>query len=411
MTTRGRTIAALAVVMVVFGRLGGMRELLMAGSALALTLLTGFVLVWMRGGRAKVKRRIFPTRTSVGGKARIELGIEATGRIGIGPVLLSDRLPRVLGPTPRLALPGGRRNRQRAVAYTLAPRMRGRFTIGPLEITNTDPFGAVRRRVKVSGTSSLLVVPSYENISILPSGAQRIGVVRHSPLVGHGDEFYALRQYEEGDDLRKVHWPTSAKTGELVIRQEELLAEPRALIVLDTSEAKHKGTGPGASLEAAISACAAVGVHALKRRMRIEVITPDGPLLQTRRPSEEQFLEDLALLKASKKVGIAHALKHADRPRAGRPGLVVVISPGLRKDDLRAVALRMRGSVPGAFVEIDAASFEAKRSRQRSSSSFELPGVPVVRLRSGDSFRAAWHTTIKEGPFGGPPHRDVALAR
>ncbi|MEX2537247.1 MAG: DUF58 domain-containing protein [Actinomycetota bacterium] len=410
MTTRGRTIAALAFVMIVFGRLGGMRELLMAGCALALVLLTGFVLVWMRGGRVLVKRRLFPTRTNAGRSVRVELVVEATGRIGMGPVLLADRLPKVMGPTPRLALPGGTRRRQRAVAYTLVPRMRGRYTIGPLEITNTDPFGAVRRRRKISGSSSLLVLPSYEDVSVLPSGAQRIGVVRHSPLVGYGDEFYALRKYEEGDDLRKIHWPTSAKTGELVIRQEELLAEPRALIVLDTADAKHRGTGQEASLEAAISACASVGVHALRRRMRLEIVTPDGPLLQTRRPSEQQFLEALAVLKSSKHIGIARALERSDRPRAGRPGLVVVISPSLRRDDLRAVALRMRGSVPGAIVYVDAPSFEGKRARQRTPPAPRLAAVPVVHLRAGDSFKKAWHTTIKDGPSGAAP-RDVALAR
>jgi uncharacterized protein (DUF58 family) len=256
----------------------------------------------------------------------------------------------------------------------------------------------------------LLVLPSFEEISVLPSGAQRIGVVRHSPLVGYGDEFYALRQYEEGDDLRKIHWPTSAKTGELVIRQEELLAEPRALIVLDTAETKHFGTGADASLEAAISACASVGVHALRRRMRIEVITPDGPLLQTRRVSEQEFLEALATLKASKKTGIARALERSDRPRAGRPGLVVTISPGLRRDDLRAVALRMRGAIPGAIVYVDAQSYEGKRARQKKPAPPRLAVVPVVHLRSGESFKKAWHTTIKDGRVG-PPPRNVSLAR
>jgi uncharacterized protein (DUF58 family) len=400
-TTRGRTIAALAASMIVFGRLGGMRELFMAGVGFALILAVGFVLVWLRRGGITVRRSVSPARTSVGGPVRVELIVEAAGRIGLGPVLLSDHIARELGPSPKLALPGGVRRRQRGVAYTFVPRMRGRYNIGPVEITHTDPFGAVRRRQKASGTSKLLVVPSYEEISVLPTATQRIGVIRHSPLVGHGDEFYALRQYTEGDDLRKIHWPTSMRQGDLFIRQEELLAEPRALIVLDTAASKHHGTGPGASLEAAVSAAASVGTLALRKRMRLEVITTDGPLLKTRSPSETEFLEGLAVLKPSRGSKITSALERTYRPAAGRPALVVVISPDLRRDELRAVALRLRGPVAGAIVWIDAASYAPKGAQRKSVPSVAAMGLPAVKLANGVSFRHAWHTTIK----------DVALAR
>lgn len=396
-------MAALAVSMLVFGRLTGLRELVMAGAAFALVLLAGFGLIWVRGGRVRVHRTVSPPRTTVGHPVRVELHVEADGHLGLGPVLLADTLPSDVGPTPRLAMPGGTRRRQRAVAYTVAPRLRGRHPIGPLEVTHTDPFGAVRRRQEVAGSSSLLVYPSYEDVSVLPTAVQRIGIIRHSPLVGHGDEFYALRAYEEGDDLRKIHWPSSMRKGELVIRQEELLAEPRALIVLDTAAAKHKGTGAGASLEAAVSAAASIGTLALRRRMRVEVVTNEGPLLSTRHPTPEQLLEGLALVTLSRR-GIARAVERAHRPRAGRPALVVVITPDLRRDDVRAIALRSKNSAAGAIVWIDAPTYEsdpsARRRRSPAAHSRVLP-FPVIPLRNGDSFKAAWQTTIK----------DVALAR
>lgn len=387
--------------MIVFGRLGGMRELFMAGVGFALILVVGFGLVWLRRGGVTVRRSVSPVRTSVGGRVRVELVVEASGRIGVGPVLLSDHIARELGPSPKLALPGGMRKRQRGVAYTFVPRMRGRYNIGPVEITHTDPFGAVRRRQKASGTSKLLVVPSYEEIAVLPTATQRLGVVRTSPIVGHGDEFYALRAYQEGDDLRKIHWPTSMRTGDLVIRQEELLAEPRALIVLDTAASKHQGTGPGASLEAAVSAAASVGTLALRKRMRLEVVTTDGPLLKTRMPSESQFLEALAILKPSRHTKLTGALQRTFRPAVGRPALVVVISPDLRRDELRAIALRLRGPVAGALVWVDASSYGTKSGQRRPVPSVAGMGLPAVRLSNGTSFRHAWHTTVK----------DVALAR
>jgi uncharacterized protein (DUF58 family) len=389
--------------MLLFGRLGGMRELIMAGAAFALVLGIGFVLVWARGGRVKARRTVHPSQTQVGAQVRVELEVEAQGRLGLGPLLLADRAPRALGQSPRLALSGGGQRQKRGIAYLITPRLRGRYAIGPLELTHTDPFGAVRRRRTVPGSSPLLVLPSFEDISVLPTGVQRVGIVRNSPLVGLGDEFYALRAYEEGDDLRKIHWPTSMRTGQLVIRQEELLAEPRALIVLDTTAAKHRGRGPTASLEAAVSACASVGVLAVRRRMRIEVLTPDGWLLNQRVTSENELLQALAVVEPSSRTGLTGSLERAVGQRPGRPALIVLITPGLKRDELRALAGRVRASAAGAIVLIDAPTFApaTERTRRPAVADLGLLALPIVRLRAGDGFRHAWHMGIK----------GVALAR
>lgn len=398
MTARGRTLAVMGAAMFVFGRLTGMRELMMAGTALGAVLLFGFAAVWFRRGTVSSERRLSTTRTSVGHSVRVELTIRASGSLGLGPVLLSDRIPPRIGSPVRLSLPAGSRRRERKVAYRLVPRLRGRYQIGPLEITHTDPFGAVSVRRTMRGASTLVVYPSYENASILPAGVHRLGIVRHSPLVGQGDEFYALRTYEEGDDLRKVHWPSSMKTGELVVRQEELLAEPRALVVLDTCSGKHRGRGTSASIEAAVSVCASVGVLALRRRMRLDVVTADGPLLDAPTPSEDRFLEALAVLRPSRRRDLVRAV---ERSGGKRPAVTIVVTPGLNATEMRAVALRAHGSAGGALVHIDAASFGPRGPARRGGANLAALGMPVVPLRAGESFRTAWLHTLK----------DAALAR
>lgn len=405
MTTRGRTVAALAVSMLVLGRIAGLREMVMTGAAFAVYLVIGGTLVWFRGGRLRVRRSVTPARTTVGGSARVELTVDADGSFGFGPILMSEEIPPELGPRPRLALPGGGARRRRGVAYTITPRMRGRHRIGPLEVIHTDPFGTIRRSQSVSTASTLLVYPAFEEISVLPTAVQRIGIVRHSPLVGVGDEFYALRNYEEGDDPRKIHWPSSLRAGELMIRQEELLAEPRALFVLDTTASKHRGTGPESSLEAAVSACASLSVLAISRRMRIEVLTNDGPLLRSATPSRHELLEALALVKPSKR-NLAKVIERAERPRAGRPALVVFVTPNPRNDEVRAIALRSRNGAAGAVVWVDSLSFDASKPGTRGTGPLSrrprtaLP-FPVVALRRGASFRSVWHEVVK----------DVAMAR
>src|SRR5207244_1444715 len=95
----------------------------------------------------------------------------------------------------------------------------------------------------------------------------------------------------------------------------------------DTCAAKHRGHGTGASIEAAISAAASVGVLAIRRRMRVGIVTPDGSLLPIRRPTEHQLLEALATLRPSKQTSLAAGV---DQSRTNaRPAVTVVISPGL----------------------------------------------------------------------------------
>ncbi len=385
MTTRGRTLLVLALVMFGFGRIAGMRELIMMGAGLGVVLAIGAAAIWIRRGTVTVTRSIRPAVTVADRPVRVELGVRASGHLGVGPVLLTDEIPARIGNPVRLSLSAHRR--ERAVAYAFTPRLRGKYAIGPVTIEHTDPFGALRRTTKVRGSTPLLVYPSYDEINSLPTGAHRLGVIRHSPLVGQGDEFYALRAYEEGDDLRKVHWPSSLRTGELVIRQEELLAEPRALIVLDTCASKHYGSGAQASLEAAISAAASVGVLGVRKRMRVAIVTPDGPLLATRRPTEHQVLEALATLRASRRRDIIAGVEQTQ----SRPAVTVIITPGLSGEEVKAIAIRARGTAGGIVVRVEAATFAPGATRRRTQfSSPAMLGFPIVPLRSGDSFAAVW---------------------
>src|SRR5439155_13575705 len=118
---------------------------------------------------------------------RVELNVRASGHLGAGPVLLTDEIPPRIGNSVRLSLPSAMHRRERSVAYTFTPRLRGKYSIGPVTIVHTDPFGALTRTTKVRGTSPLLVYPSYDEINSLPIGVHRLGVIKQSPLVGTGD--------------------------------------------------------------------------------------------------------------------------------------------------------------------------------------------------------------------------------
>ncbi|OLP72781.1 hypothetical protein BJM39_09955 [Salmonella enterica subsp. enterica serovar Javiana] len=108
--------------------------------------------------------------------------------------------------------------------------MRGRHRLGPLGVRLRDPFGLSTRVAAISGSSDILVLPR-----ILPlgggqppgSGVGAEGAIPHMVAL-HGEDDVSIRSYRDGDDLRRIHWPATAKTGELMVRQEDRPARRRA---------------------------------------------------------------------------------------------------------------------------------------------------------------------------------------
>ena len=102
------------------------------------------------------------------------------------------------------------------------------------------------------------------------------GDSRARSVAVHGEDDIATREYRNGDDLRRVHWRSTARTGELMVRREEQPWESRATIVLDTRRQGHRGEGPTSSFEWAVSAAASVGLHLRHSGYKIRLVTGSG---------------------------------------------------------------------------------------------------------------------------------------
>ena len=110
------------------------------------------------------------------------------------------------------------------VAYRLPTRRRGHLAVGPLDLTFEDPFGLTRSVVRASRAITLTVHAELIELEALHAIAGRDPTAdqqKRRTLASGGDEFFALRPYVSGDELRRVHWRASARTGDLVVRQEE----------------------------------------------------------------------------------------------------------------------------------------------------------------------------------------------
>ena len=160
-------------------------------------------------------------------------------------------------------------------AYRLPTDRRGIVSIGPLQVVVSDPFGLVDLATPAAPEVQLTVLPHVDVVTPLPYTAAhdpQAGIRQLNALGRTGEEFYALRPFAVGDDLRRVHWPQSARVDELLIRQNEEPWQGRTTVVLDTREATHRGE----SLEVAVSAAASVVAATTRRQDLVRLVTTAG---------------------------------------------------------------------------------------------------------------------------------------
>ncbi|HEX2025705.1 MAG TPA: DUF58 domain-containing protein, partial [Actinomycetota bacterium] len=267
--------------------------------ALALIVLVPLAALLVRATRQDLAatRRLSARRVFPGTHVRVDLEVLNRGRRRTSLVLLEDRLPSTLGRPARAAVADLRGGGRRDVAYRITARGRGRYPIGPLSAWVGDPFDLVRHRIEFPDRHDLIVYPEVEDLGALPVAAPAGGAGESSSrqLFRSGDEFYTMRAYELGDDLRRIHWPSVARTGELMIRQDEAVRRAQAALFIDT-RSSSLGRHPDA-FERAISATASIGAHYLKGGFALRLSTPDrapGPV------DADRFLELLALARPSR---------------------------------------------------------------------------------------------------------------
>lgn len=280
LTTRGRCLLAAGLATALCAVLVDERDLLrVAAFAMMLPLLAS-VVVGLRRGRLRAHRDLVPSRITVGGDCQAHLTLHGTGRWG-GRLLLEDVVPPALGGSCRAVVTGLPRLGAVQLSYPLRPVRRTVHSVGPLIVRIADPLGLAELRPTLAGQSRLIVIPAVASLSGLPAGGElgageaaggRVGV-------GPGQDAVVVRSYRQGDDLRKVHWRTSARRDELMVRVEEWPERGGATVLLDHRDTAHRGTGPTSSLEYAVSLAASVYVHLRRHGQQVRLVTADGLVL------------------------------------------------------------------------------------------------------------------------------------
>jgi uncharacterized protein (DUF58 family) len=295
--------------------------------AIGLATLPAIAAIFVHWGRQRiaVHRRLSDVRVPPGTRVTVHIDIENRSAAATSFLLLEDRLPSVLGRPARLVVSGIPGHGTQEVTYTILPQTRGRYQLGPLTVDMSDPFALVRQRLEFDEREDLIVTPEIEDLTGMPDAAfgANVGASRTRNLFRTGEEYHTMRQYHEGDDLRRIHWPSVARTGELMIRQDESSQRANGLVFLDSRDGAL-GRSHGQAFERAVSVAATLGVLLSRGGFSLRFSTADTPPAAL---SEERFLEALTSVGHSQVRSIGPALAHLRASASGDTTLVVVAAP------------------------------------------------------------------------------------
>lgn len=418
LTTRGRAFLAAGIAAAVCALALGQKDLLRVAIFLvALPIVTVLVVARTRY-RIAASRSIQPVRVPVGQRSDVRLRLENVGRLPTGLLLLEDHVPYVLGARPRFVLDRMSARWRRDVGYPVRSDVRGRFAIGPLTLRVTDPFGLVELTRSFKAKDTLLVTPEVHPLVPARMGGEWAanGESRPRAATADGEEDVTVREYRDGDDLRRVHWRSSARRGELMVRREDQPWQSRATLFLDTRRIGHRGSGPASSFEWAVSATASIGAHLLRRGYSLRLITDAGATVATTArengPSAEAeglLLDALAVVGPSSVGQLSHGVMHL--PHDGSHGLLIAILGVITPAEAEAMVRIRHGAATGLAIVTDGPTWALGKERAPQEVAEQLSdsirmlrrgGWRVAVARAGDPVPHVWtQLVLGEGRAGG----------
>ena len=259
LTDRGWAALGASLALVVLWVALGETELLATGLFLTVAAVLSWAYTRFSKPSVRVVRHLRPNLVREGDQALVRTAITNTGRWSIWNPVIEDEVVE-LG-AARFAAARIGRGAMSTGTYQILCRPRGIYQVGPTRISISDPLRFAQRTIETGEADRLVVYPTTERLDDFPIVRGRDPSMHASrPEFSHrgGEDFFTLREFRTGDDLRRVHWPSSAKRDELMIRQLETPWQSRALVVLDAREDRY--TTP-AEFEQAVRGAASVIRH------------------------------------------------------------------------------------------------------------------------------------------------------
>lgn len=401
LTVRGRAFLAAGITAILCSIFLGQGPLARIGVLVAALPLVAAFLIGRSRYRLALVRTVTPTLVEAGQPARVDLVLTNEGRPPTGVLLLEEQLPYVLGNRPRFVVEGVRHGWRRQVAYSVRSDVRGRFEIGPMTVRVADPFGLVELGRSFRTTVPLIVTPRTVQLPMIPVTGAWTGSGDNRPRafsMGSAEDV-TVREYRRGDDLRRVHWRSSAKTGELMVRREEQPWQSRATIFIDNRLIAHRGHGVASSLEAAVSAAASIAVHLAQRGFAVRLVTANGEDKQnawhdrTSATNTAPLLESLAVIEAVQRPTIDTSWL----AESTHSGLTVAVLGAITNSDHRVLKRMQHHAASAVAVAVDVGAWTAGGEQTTTTSWLTGHGWRATTLGPRDKLPTVWQELGRSG--------------
>jgi uncharacterized protein (DUF58 family) len=267
MTARGRSVLALGVFCWVAAVVFGSRALypVAAGLVLAVPLAVAWVRLSVR--RPHVSRRWSGESLVEGDEVAVELTLTRDSGTPLPAVVAHERIGRLGEWEVELRPRGGGRY---VGAYWPGVAVRGRHRFAPVRLSLSDPFGLAEAVLSIEEQQALVVYPRLVELERLffeggagPNDGRRLLLRRPA-----GFELHSVRDHQQGESLRRVHWPSTARRGALMVKELEDSPRDEVAVLLDGDAAAVAGTSPDSSFDAAVRAAGSILRAQIRRGRR-----------------------------------------------------------------------------------------------------------------------------------------------
>lgn len=432
-TVRGWCFLVAAVVCLAAATWLGRKDVLALSLFLGMLPLFSSLAMWLIKPRVLLKRSVDPALVTVGDAASVALRVRRRSQFGSrrrsetsgstthdrAAVEVHERVDPQLGkdqdfPVPVSGVP---------VEYTVRPRRRGMYELGPATVRVQDPFGVVTELLDVAERTTLQVAPDAEDLTEL--GASRVRETGGDPsrraMPQPGPDNVTTREYRHGDPMRRVHWAASAKHGELMVRQEDPRSTRKAVLVLDMTQEHWPGERVWAGIlpsteefEWGVRATASALDHLTRRETVVFALDDQGRALphgdlESTDQRDTSVTDNTAL-------EVVHGLAQAalvSRPepdaatdpltaRFDREALthpLLLITGKLSAEAARRYVTAAKGNVAGSVIMV----LDPPLARPESADILETSGWSVVLVTRWTDIDAAWTSILDGATLLDPP--------
>jgi uncharacterized protein (DUF58 family) len=343
------------------------------GIGFVVLVLLGLINILRPSGLA-IERQIQPPRVPKGEPAIAFLNFANAGRTPIGVTVAHQPFGAL---RVRTVIPRLRRGERGVRTYRLPTTRRGIFDVGPVEVTRGDPFDLFRASRRYGDVERIWVYPRVLPFKPLPAGLTRHLEGPSSDTAPQGNiTFHRLRDYVEGDDLRLVHWRSSARTGKLVVRHNVDTSQPYTVVVLDVRPSVYTED----CFESAVDVAASVLTSAAAGKAPVELRLTDDTLVGGPRVRDVRSLIDhLTGVDADDSGSLQQQLLKLRRARGGTT--LVVVTGVVERADLPYVAALRRRFERLVIISLDAGAGAVP----------SFPGVRMITAADADDACLAWN--------------------